>query len=73
LYKRLDEELKRKEQKLKVIKEKKEIEKRMRNQALGILEEEDIIKMKKEKDAMLKDKFSLESFEMKYERQIKLL
>lgn len=39
---------------------------------LGIVDEEEIIRRKKEKDLFLKDKFNLESFEQKYEREIRL-
>ena len=40
-------------------------------EALGIVDEEEIIRMKREKDLFLKDKFNLESFEVKYERELK--
>lgn len=39
--------------------------------ALGIVDEEEIIRKKRERDLFLKDKFSLESFEMKYERELR--
>lgn len=39
---------------------------------LGIVDEEEIIRRKREKDIFLKDKFNLESFEKKYEREIRL-
>lgn len=38
---------------------------------MGIIDEEEIIRMKKEKDLFLKDKFDLETFELKYERELK--
>jgi hypothetical protein len=40
-------------------------------EALGILDEEEIIKKKREKDIILKDKFSIETFELKYDRELK--
>jgi hypothetical protein len=40
-------------------------------EALGIQDEEEIIKKKREKDIILKDKFSIETFEQKYERELK--
>lgn len=40
-------------------------------QAQGIVDEEEIIRKKKERDIFLKDKFNLESFEQKYERELK--
>jgi phosphoglycerate-specific signal transduction histidine kinase len=40
-------------------------------EALGIPDEEDIIKKKREKDNMLKDKFNIETFEQKYDRELK--
>ena len=40
-------------------------------EALGILDEEDIIKKKREKDNILKDRFSIETFEQKYDRELK--
>jgi hypothetical protein len=40
-------------------------------EAMGIPDEEDIIKKKKEKDNLLKDKFNIESFEQKYDRELK--
>lgn len=40
---------------------------------MGIMDDEDIIKMKKDKDEILKSKFNIESFEMRYDREIKQL
>jgi hypothetical protein len=40
-------------------------------EALGILDEEEILKKKKEKDIILKDRFSIETFEQKYDRELK--
>ena len=40
-------------------------------EALGIVDEEEIIRKKREKDLFLKDKFDLETFEQKYEREIR--
>ena len=38
---------------------------------MGIQDEEEIIKKKKEKDLQLKDKFNIESFGEKYDRELK--
>ena len=48
-----------------------EQEKRIKMEALGIPDEEEILKKKKEKDMILKDKFSIETFEQKYDRELK--
>ena len=40
-------------------------------EAMGIPDDEEIIKKRKEKDQILKDKFSIETFEQKYERELK--
>ena len=53
------------------IKLQAEQEKRIKMEALGIPDEEEILKKKKEKDMILKDKFSIETFEQKYDRELK--
>jgi hypothetical protein len=63
IYKRIEEEIKKKEQKIQEIKAKSEIERKQKNQQAGIMDEEDIIKQKKDKDQLLKGHFNLESFE----------
>ena len=40
-------------------------------EALGIPDEEEIIKKKKEKELQLKDKFNIESFGQKYDMELK--
>lgn len=52
---------------------KSELERKQKNLEMGILDDDDIIQKKKEKDMKLKSKFSIESFELKYEREIKQL
>lgn len=73
IYKRVEEVIRRKEQKIKQIQEKNEIEKKLKNAMDGIMDEEEIIEVKKQKDSQLKGKFSLSLFEQRYERQIKQL
>ena len=50
IYKRIEDEIRKKEVKIKEIKEKQEIEKKLKNKERGILDEEEIIRMKQEKD-----------------------
>ncbi|CDW77838.1 UNKNOWN [Stylonychia lemnae] len=73
IYKRIEDEIKKKENKIQQIKEKQETERKMRNAQLGIVDDEEILRMKKEKDLILKGKFNIESFEQRYEREIKQL
>lgn len=73
IYKRIEEEIKKKESKIKEIKERQEYERRQKNAMMGIMDEEDILKMKRDKDEKLKGKFNIETFEQRYEREIKQL
>lgn len=47
------------------------MEKRQKMELLGIVDDEEIMRMKREKDLYLKDKFSLETFEFKYEKELR--
>ena len=40
---------------------------------MGIIDDEEAIRLKRERDEMLKGKFTIESFEQKYDREIKVL
>lgn len=51
IYKRVEEVIRRKEQKIKQIQEKNEIEKKLKNAMEGIMDEEEIIEVKKQKDS----------------------
>lgn len=73
IYKRVEIEIKRKEEKLKKIKELQEEERRQRNQQLGIEDDDEIIRKKEEKNMKLKANFDISTFEDKYEREIKYL
>eukprot|EP00347_Sterkiella_histriomuscorum_P017955 403347343 len=73
IYKRIEEEIKKKESKIREIKERQEYERRQKNLQMGIMDEEDILKMKKDKAKVLKGKFNIESFEQRYDRDIKQL
>jgi hypothetical protein len=41
-------------------------------EAMGIVDEEEIIRRRKEKDLLLRDKFNLETFEQKYEKELRM-
>jgi len=40
-------------------------------EALGIPDDEEILKQKRMKELMLKEKFNIENFEQKYDRELK--
>ena len=71
IYLRAEQEIQKKELKLTEIKQQAEVEKRKKMEAMGIVDEEEIIRKKRERDLFLKDKFSLEGFEVKYEREMR--
>lgn len=73
IYKRIEEEIKKKELKILDIKSKAEEERRQKLRELGQLGEEEIVEAKRQKDIRLKGAFNIESFEEKYERDIKQL
>jgi hypothetical protein len=43
----------------------------MKMEAMGIPDEEDIIRSKREREERLKNGFSIETFEQKYDRELK--
>lgn len=65
--------MQRKEAKIRTIKEQAEQERRMKMEAMGIPDEEEIIRSKREKEEKLKKDgvFSPETFEQKYDRELK--
>lgn len=73
IYKRIEEEIKKKELKIQDIKSKAEEERRQKLREQGQLGEEEIVEAKRQKDIRLKGAFNIESFEEKYERDIKQL
>lgn len=63
IYKRIEDEIRRKEIKIQEIKARQENERKERNRAKGIIDDEDILLLKREKEELLKGKFKIESFE----------
>ena len=70
---RTEIELQRKEAKIKSIKEQAETERRIKMEAMGIPDEEDIIRFKREREERIKmqNGFNIETFEQKYDRELK--
>ena len=63
IHLRTELELQRKELKLRNIKQQAEQEKRIKMEAMGIPDDDEIIKKRRERELLLKDKFSIETFE----------
>lgn len=71
IYLRAEQEIQRKEMKLSEIKYQAEQEKRVKMVQMGIPDEEEIIRKKRERDIFLRDKFNLETFEIKYDKELR--